>query len=195
MSTTSYRFFGGLLDAQAAWLNRKAQSGYRLAGTGRLSYRFEPCAPGQYEYQVEFVAQKSRQEADDYARFLEECGYRVLPKNINLNVALGRAKWRPWADSPLRFATRGTTLDRELFIVEKERDGRPFELHTTLEDKAAYCRAKRRPWLFTFVAFAAAAVCLRSPAPGIFAACTLPPLACYGRELAMLKKQAGIYGG
>ena len=35
MSKKCYRFFGGLLNAQAKWLNKMSEKGYRLVRTGR----------------------------------------------------------------------------------------------------------------------------------------------------------------
>ena len=40
MSKKCYRFFGGLLNAQANWLNQMSQKGYRLVRTGRMLYEF-----------------------------------------------------------------------------------------------------------------------------------------------------------
>ena len=193
MSTVHYRFFGGLLGTQEKWLNAMAQSGYRLRQTGKIRYEFEPCDPGRYSYRIEWVAQKSRREADDYMRFLQECGYRVLPKNANLNFSIGKIKWRPWADDPLHLATKRTTLGREMLIVEKKRDGRPFELHTQAEDKIAYCKNKRKPWLFLFACAASGGVLMRSVGLGIMGGCLLIPLFWYQRELSMLNKQADIF--
>ena len=34
MSKKCYRFFGGLLNAQAKWLNKMSEKGYRLVRTG-----------------------------------------------------------------------------------------------------------------------------------------------------------------
>ena len=45
MSKKCYRFFGGLLNAQAKWLNKMSEKGYRLVRTGRMLYEFEKCNP------------------------------------------------------------------------------------------------------------------------------------------------------
>ena len=37
MSKKCYRFFGGLLNAQAKWLNKMSEKGYRLVRTGGCS--------------------------------------------------------------------------------------------------------------------------------------------------------------
>ena len=44
-----------------------------------------------------FIGQKSKANAEDYHDFLEEMGYSVFYKNINLNYSVGKVRWRPWA--------------------------------------------------------------------------------------------------
>lgn len=192
MNKTCCRFYGSLLTSQERWLNKMAARGRRLIRTGKLRYEFEPCQPGQYQYRVEFVGHKSQQSAGDYARFLTEYGYRVFFKNINLNYSIGKAVWRPWAEKGGRVATNSTTYNRELLIVEKENDGRVFELHTTYEDKQAYYRDLRRPWLYLFLAAAAVGIASRTWVWGIFAVIALAALSLYQAELAKLKKQAKL---
>ena len=36
MRKKCYRFFGGLLNAQASWLNRMSEKGYHLVQTGKF---------------------------------------------------------------------------------------------------------------------------------------------------------------
>lgn len=119
MSKKCYRYYGGLLVSQANWLNKMAEKGYRLNRTGKMLYEFEECTPGQYQYCVEFIGQRSKESAADYARFLEDVGYRVFFKNINLNWNVGKVVVRPWAEQGGRLATNSTTFNRELLIVER----------------------------------------------------------------------------
>ena len=98
MSKKRYRFYGGMLSAQEKWLNKMAAKGQRLIRTKKLLYEFEACHPGQYQYRIEFVGHKSKTNAADYRAFLEEMGYKVFDKNINLNYSVGKARFRPWAD-------------------------------------------------------------------------------------------------
>ena len=63
MSKKCYRYYGGLLVSQANWLNKMAEKGYRLIRTGKILYEFEECTPGQYQYCVEFIGQKSKESA------------------------------------------------------------------------------------------------------------------------------------
>lgn len=121
MSKKFYRFFGGLLTAQENWLNKMSEKGYCLIRTGKLLYEFEECEPNQVKYCVEFVEQKSKDNAKDYHDFLEEMGYSVFCKNINLNYSVGKVRWRPWAEKGGCIATNAATFNRELLIVKKRK--------------------------------------------------------------------------
>ena len=190
MSKKSYRYYGGLLVSQANWLNKMAEKGYRLNRTGKMLYEFEECTPGQYQYCVEFIGQKSKESATDYAHFLENFGYRVFFKNINLNWNVGKVVVRPWAEQSGRLATNSTTFNRELLIVEKETDGKPFELHTTYEDRANYCRQMRRPWLYLFLVSVVLGILMRTWVWGVFGAISVVGLLICQIELFRLNKQA-----
>lgn len=190
MNKKCYRFYGGLLVSQEKWLNKMAAKGYRLIRTDKLLYEFEECAPGQYQYRVEFIGLKSRENAADYADFLEDCGYRTFFKNINLNYSVGKVVVRPWAEKGGRIATNATTYNRELLIVEKEQDGKPFDLHTTYEDKASYYKQLRRPWLYLFLVAVLLGFALRSQVGAAFGGIALIVLVAYQIELVKLGKEA-----
>ena len=190
-----YRYFWSLLGTQARWLDKMSDRGLRLARTEKLLYEFEPCDPGEYRYCVEFVGHLSREKAEDYARFLEDCGYRVWFKNVNLDWNVGKVEVRPWAEPGGRLASNATTYNRELLIVEKKNDGKPFQLHTTWEDQAQYYRVQRRPALFLFAVMVPMAAVLRSWPAGIFAALALVLLVWYQIALVRLKRQADMEEG
>ena len=179
-----------MLAAQEKWLGRMAQKGYRLAATGTAVYEFEPCKPGQVQYKVEFIGHMPQQRAQDYCSFLQDMGYRVFYKNMNLNWSAGRLRWRPWADKGGKFASDGGTFGRELLIVEKKNDGRPFELHTSLEDKALYFHTLCRPWAFLFLTFTVFGLLCRSYLFGLFALLSLGPAVFYRVQAIKFKKQA-----
>ncbi|WFA09363.1 DUF2812 domain-containing protein [Tissierella sp. Yu-01] len=142
-----YRFFGGFLDTQENWLNKMAQKGYRLIRTGKMTYDFKECQSGEYQYAIEFVAQQSFKSEKEYRTFLEELGYKVFYKNINLNFSIGKIKWRPYGRGMGQISTNPGNYNKELFIVEKKNDGKPFNLHTTNYDKASYYKPLRNAWL------------------------------------------------
>ena len=141
------RFFGCFLDTQENWLNKMAQKGYRLIRTGKMTYDFEKCKPGEYQYAIEFVAQQSFKSEKEYRTFLEALGYKVFYKNINLNFSIGKIKWRPYGRGMGQISTNPGSYNKELFIVEKKNDGKPFNLHTMNCDKANYYKPLRNAWL------------------------------------------------
>ena len=187
-----YRFFGSFLEAQEKWLNQMASQGYRLIRTGKMTYEFERCSPGQVQYRVEFIGEKSRGNAEDYRQFLEDIGYKVFYKNINLNYSIGKVRIRPWAEKGGRIATNGTTHNRELFIVEKENDGKPFELHTSPEDLVWYYGQLRNPWLSFLIIFGVLGILLKSIIFGAIGAFSLFPVIFYQLKITKIKKQMRI---
>lgn len=190
MSRTYIRFFGGFLTLQEWWLNKMARRGYRLVHTTKATYTFVPCRSGEYQYCVEFIGEKSRRSAQEYRAFLEEMGYKVFYKNINLNYSVGKVRWRPWAQSGGQLATHATTFDRELLIVEKKADGKPFALHTTYADRMAYIRRVQRPWLCFLVLSALGYGLTRAWAWGVFAALCLAVVLAQTAEWLLLRRQA-----
>ena len=190
MSKTCYRFFGGLLTAQEDWLNKMAKNGYRLVRTERLLYEFEECRPRQVTYRVEFIGEKSSPRANEYHDFLEDMGYKVFYKNINLNASIGKVRWRPWAEKGGRIATNATTFGRELLIVEKEDDGTPFELHTSYEDQEKYYSHLRAPWLLILLMFALSAVFMHSILFGALALAALCPVVLYQTRVMKIRREA-----
>lgn len=190
MNKMIYRFFGGLLTAQENWLNKMSEKGYHLIRTGKLLYEFEECKPGQFQYCVEFIGQKSKENAQNYHDFLEEMGYSVFYKNINLNYSVGKVRWRPWAEKGGRIATNATTFNRELLIIEKENDGKPFELHTSYEDKESYYSNLRNPWLLLLLMFAVFTVVNQSVILGILALISLIPVIVYQSQIMKNRREA-----
>ena len=190
MSKKCYRFFGGLLNTQEKWLNKMSEKGYRLVRTGKLLYEFEKCKPDEVTYCVEFIGEKSKESSIDYANFLEDMGYKVFFKNINLIYSVGKVRWRPWAERGGRIATNTTTFNREILIVEKANDGKPFELHTSYDDKEKYYRNLRNPWLFLLLMFALFAVTKQSIIFGIFALVPIIPGSIYQIQIMKIRKEA-----
>ena len=190
-----YRYFGGFLTSQEKWLNKMAQKGYRLVRVGKMLYEFESCTPDQYQYAVEFVADKSKKDSQGYKEFLEGCGYKVFYKNINLNYSIGKVRFRPWAEGSGKIATNATTYNKELLIVEKQNDGKPFELHTTAIDKIEYLKKWRNIWFTYFAMFASMGVLFAFTAPiasiilGSIGISTLIPIIMYQIQIGKIKKQ------
>ncbi len=146
MAKTVVKFFLDAIEGQENWLNKMAEQGFRLVKTTRLTYRFESCNPSEYQYRVEFVGNQSYHELLKYRDFLSEMGYRSFFKNINVNYSLGKVRWRPWSG---KLATSPGSINKELLILEKKKDGKPFELHTDLDDVISYYHNIRNMYAFT----------------------------------------------
>jgi len=191
-----YRYFGGFLTFQEKWLNNMAQKGYRLVRVGKMLYEFESCTPDQYQYAVDFVADKSKKDSQGYKAFLEGCGYNVFYKNINLSYSIGKVRFRPWAEGSGKIATNSTTYNKELLIIEKQNDGKPFDLHTTANDRTEYLKKWRNVWFTYFAMFALMGVLFAFNAPvasvitGGIGLLTLIPLIMYQIQIRKIKKQS-----
>lgn len=96
-----------------------SEKGYRLVRTGRVLYEFEECSPDEVTYCVEFIGEKSKENATDYADFWRIWATRYF-QNINLNYSVGKVRLRPWAEMGGCIATNATTFNRELLIVENQ---------------------------------------------------------------------------
>lgn len=162
MSIVKRKYFAMFMGAQKKWLNEMAKKGYRLIRVGKLEYEFEECKPGQYVYEIEYVGDKSFEQEEDYKAFLESLGYKAFYKNMNLDYSTGKVIWRPFAEKGGRISTSRSTYNRELLIIEKENDGKPFELHTTPADEITYLKRIRNPWLYLGAAFLAVGALLMS---------------------------------
>lgn len=87
-------------------------------------------------------------------------------------------------------ATNATTFNRELLIVEKANDGKPFELHTSYADKEKYYRTLRNPWLFLLLLFALFAIIKHSIILGIFSLVSAIPSILYQLQIINVRQKA-----
>ena len=148
MTKKVFKYFFNAVDGQERWLNEMAAKGFQLVKTTRAMYEFQSCNPLEYEYRVEFVADKSYKQLMKYRDFLKEMGFQSFTKNINMNYSIGKVRLRPWAKGAGMIATSPGSINKELLILEKKRDGKPFEIHTDLDDLIGYYRNIRNAYLF-----------------------------------------------
>ncbi|MDF2924572.1 MAG: hypothetical protein K0R57_3486 [Paenibacillaceae bacterium] len=158
MTKTVFRYFLDFAGGQERWLNRMAQKGYRLQKCGKAWYTFETDQPNPYEYAVELIGDRSHKAGQDYKAFLESMGYRLFYKNINLNVSFGKATWRPWAKGTGQIASSPGGFNKELLIVEKLKDGKPFALHTERNDLLSGYQSLRNAYLWGVIQMLALAL-------------------------------------
>ena len=97
-------------------------------------------------------------------------------------------RWRPWTEKGGTISTNKTTFNRELLIVEKINDGKPFELHTSYEDKAIYCRKLQKLWFFLFLTAVIMGIFMRTWILGTISAVSLIVLIVYQIEHMKLQR-------
>ena len=121
MTKRVIRYFLNFKDGQEKWLNEMSAKGWRLVKCGQLTYYFENCIPGEYEYKVEFVADRSYAKSKEYKEYLESLGYKSFYKNVNVGFFLGKVKWRPWGKGAGQITTAPGSFLKELIIIEKKK--------------------------------------------------------------------------
>lgn len=190
MKKSVKKFFWLFFTSQEQWLNKMADEGWRLAGTTISGYEFEECEKGKYRYKVAYIADRSKESAEEYVRALESCGYRVFFKNANLNYSSGKVEVRPWAEAGGRVATGKTTLHKELLIIEKENDGTGFEFCATYEQRYGSYNRLRLWGLIGLVTALLLAIIGKSIVWGIVATLPLVWTVLFHFEIRKLKKEA-----
>lgn len=201
MTKTVFRYFFDFVEGQEKWLNQMAEKGYRLKACGQVWYTFESCQPNEYEYAVEFAADKSYKRSKDYKDFLESMEYRTFYKGINLNFSYGKVKWRPWAKGMGQIAVSPGGFNKELLIAEKQKNGEPFELHTDLKDMLSGYYTLRKVYLWSTAQALALAVMIflldfhswLAAFPIVLAFLWSGPIIRYSKTIGKLKHQGEIY--
>jgi len=182
------KFFWLFFTSQEQWLNRMADEGWHLTGTSISGYEFEECEKRKYRYKIAYIANRSKESAEEYKKALEDCGYRVFFKNANLNYSTGKVEVRPWAEEGGRIATEKTTLRKELLIIEKENDGTVFEHCPTFEQRYDSYNRLRLWGVIGLVIALLLAIIGKSIVWGIVAVLPLVWTILYHLEIRKLKK-------
>ena len=119
--------------------------------------------------------------------------YLHVLNGIDLHDALQQnQRYRPWAEKGAQISTNATTFNREILIVEKERDNKPFNLHTSYEDQIAYYGSLRNPWLFVFLSTLLLAIINTSYICGSLTILSLLPVIMYQAQIYNQKKELKI---
>lgn len=64
-------------DAEEIWLREMSRKGWAFKKFFLGMYTFEPCEPGEYNYQIDLLDNWSG-EKEDYASFMEQSGVEVI---------------------------------------------------------------------------------------------------------------------
>lgn len=151
-----FRIFLNPIEAQEKWLNEKSAEGLKLLKAGRFFYEFEKCKSNQYQYAVDYIGNNSNANRKEYERFLDEMGLKYFEKPMNIGqFSIGKVKCRPYANKGGRVATSWGMINREILILEKENNGKPFNIYSNVEDKIQAMKERRKPhiYMLTFVLF------------------------------------------
>lgn len=141
-----FKFFFRPILGLTKWLNEMSDKGYRLIKLGNIFYYFEECEKGKFKYSIDYVANMSYSSLKDYEGFLKESNIRYMEKAGSIGkVSLANVRYRPYADRGAKIATTSGMIKREFLVLEKENDGKPFEIYTNLEDKMEALKTMRKP--------------------------------------------------
>ncbi|WP_236915366.1 DUF2812 domain-containing protein [Clostridium sp. Cult2] len=141
-----FRIFLNPMGSQEKWLNQMSEKGHRLVNVGRFFYTFENCEANEYQYSIDYVGNKNYKELKEYKQFIEEIGIKYYEKPINIGqFSWGKARLRPFANQGGRIATSKGMINRELLILEKKNNGKPFEIYSNIEDKIYRLKEIRKP--------------------------------------------------
>lgn len=147
-----FRIFINPIEGQEKWLNEKAKEGLRLLKAGRFIYKFEKSEPMKYQYAVDYTGNKTISECKEYESFLSEVEIKYFEKPLNLGqFSVGRVKYRPYANPGGKMATSQGMINRELLILEKRNNGKPFDIYSNISDKIMSLRERRKPYIYLFI--------------------------------------------
>ena len=147
-----FKFFLRPITELTKWLNEMSDKGYKLAKVGNTFYYFEECEEGKYRYAIDFVANKFYSNFKGYEEFLKESNIRYIEKAGSIGkVTIGNIRYRPFADEGAKIATSSGMIKREFLILEKENDGRSFEIYTNVEDKISALKIMRKPSIVAII--------------------------------------------
>lgn len=152
MEKTVRKFFFYSQQKLEDWLNRMAEDGWRLVDANRCKYTFTPCEKGEYLYRIDFVGGKSKAQLEEYLALLPELGITPLFKPLNAGQhSLWRVRWRPYGGKAGSLATSNGTLGRELLLLEKRNDGKPFQVYSDTKGQIAVLRQQLMAYLAAVV--------------------------------------------
>lgn len=147
-----FKFFFRPITSLTKWLNQMSAKGYRLIKVGSIFYYFKKSRKEKYIYTVDFVANKSYSELKEYQSFLNELSIKHMTKPTSIGkMSKGNIRLRPFADSNARIATSNGMIKKELLILEKEDDGKGFEINTNIKDKINSLKKMRKPTIVMLI--------------------------------------------
>lgn len=149
MSKVVFKYFFDAIDGQENWLNKMADSGYRLTKVTNYAYHFEACEPGTYHYDVELVTEKTYPALMRRRDVLAEQGFHSFSKNMNINVSIGKVKAGSWNKG--NGSDLSEPANHELLILESKKEERGSVKVTESADIIRKYRDIRGVYLFLLI--------------------------------------------
>lgn len=148
-----FRLFFNSIEGRKKWLNHIAKEGYCLQsirGKGIMYEFVESDKP--YEYAVQYIGYMSNKERIEYQSLLKDLGYHYWNVAINVGqISYGRMKWRPYADLQGQIATSPGMINREILVIEKRADQKPFQLFSDNQSSILDLKRRRRSYIYLAV--------------------------------------------
>ncbi|MEK3717423.1 DUF2812 domain-containing protein [Paenibacillus sp. FSL R7-0333] len=139
MKKSVFKVFINALESQEKWLNSMVADGWRLVQVRGCFYSFETCHPREYVYRIQFVADQSIQQLDQYKEYLDDLGLTHFSQSLNIGkFAIGNKRWRPYGKGATSFAGLPGNINSELLILEKKNDGTPLNIFTERTEAIQY---------------------------------------------------------
>ncbi|MNI07699.1 hypothetical protein D3C87_982080 [compost metagenome] len=131
MKKRVFKIFINALESQEKWLNSMVSDGWRLVQVKGSFYTFETCQPEEFVYKIQFVADQSLQQLNQYKEYLDDLDISHFSQSLNIGkFAIGNKRWRPYGKGAASFASMPGNINSELLILEKRNDGTPLIIFT-----------------------------------------------------------------
>ena len=139
-------------DGQEKWLNKMAQRGLRLLSVNYTTYEFESCQPGEYEYHIEVVKGKTKEEILERQKYLARRGIKSIPKSISNNRSMNQAKGHSIGSGSDQIVMVPDLKLPELLILERTKDSEEFEMRSDTAFRSKYYQRLRTKVMFVDMA-------------------------------------------
>lgn len=150
MKKRVFKIFFNFLENQETWLNSMSKKGYRLVKASRFFYYFEESTPNKYKYTVQFIMDKTNKELKNYYKTLQDLDMNYFTKNVNIGkFSFAEIKVRPYIKNRAMLATSPGRINKELLILEKLDDGKPFKIYNNTNELIEYFKNIRNTFAFT----------------------------------------------
>lgn len=114
------KIFYNPIEQIPIWLNKYASQGYKLTSVQNCFYSFEKTQK-KLKYSVRFIGYDPNESNISLIDELEHSGFKTFRAPLNqLNIAIGKIKYRPLASNGARISTSYDNYNKEILIIESD---------------------------------------------------------------------------